>query len=74
MEMSGDTGKLKKHVTLFFDQLVKGGRLNTSREFSSWPSRDLMKREPVSLSTVNDMISEVADDMEETNTQYTHSS
>ena len=69
--MPGDTGQLKKHLTLLFDQLVKGGRLNVSGEYSSWPSRDLMKREPVSLPTVNDMISEVADDMiEEETKQY----
>ena len=71
MEMPGDMGKLKKHLTLLFDQLVKGGRLNISGEFSSWPSHDLMKRESVSLPTVNDMISEVADDMiEEETKQY----
>ena len=69
--MPEDTGKLKKHLTVFFDQLVKGGRLNSSGEFSNWPSRDLMKREPVSLPTVNDVISEVTDDViEEETKQY----
>ena len=65
LEMPGDTGKLKKHLTLFIDQLlVKGGRLNSTGVFSNCqPSRDLMKREPVSLPTVNDIISEVTDDV-----------
>ena len=68
LEMPGDTGKLKKHLTAFFDRLVKGGRLNSSGEFSSWPSCD-MKRQPVSLPTV---ISEVTDDdvIEEETKQY----
>ena len=35
LEMLGDTRKLKKHLTVFFDQLVKGGRLNSSGEFSN---------------------------------------
>ena len=70
--MPGDTGKLKKHLTVFFDQLMKGGRLNSSGEFSNWLScRDLMKREPVSLPTVNNVISEVTDDViEEETKQY----
>ena len=54
--MPGDTGKLKKHLTVFFDQLGKGGSLKSSGEFP--PSRDLMKREPVSLPIVNDVIEE----------------
>ena len=38
---------------------------------TAWPLRDLMKREPVSLSTVNDVISEVTDDViEEETKQY----
>ena len=60
MEMPGDTGKLKKHLTVFFDRLVKGERLNSRGEFSNWSSRDVMKREPVSLPTV---ISEVTEDV-----------
>ena len=60
LEMPGDMVKLKKHLTVFFDQLEKGGRLKSSGEFSNWlvPSRDLMKRYPVSLPTVNDVIEE----------------
>ena len=71
LEMPGDTGKLKKHLTAFFDRLVKGGRLNSSGEFSNWPSCD-MKRQPISLPTVNDVISEVTDDdvIEEETKQY----
>ena len=71
LEMPGDTGKLKKHLTVLFDQLMKGGRLSNSGEFSNWPLRDLMKREPVSLPTVNDVISEETDDViEEETKQY----
>ena len=69
--MPGDTTKLKKHLTGFFDRLVKGGRLNSSGEFSNWPLCDMTKREPVSLPTVNDVISEVTDDViEEETKQY----
>ena len=69
--MPGDTGKLKKHLNVLFDQLMKGGRLHSSGDFSNWPSRDLMKREPVLLPTVNDVISEVTDDViEEETKQY----
>ena len=67
------SGKLKKHLILFIDRLlVKGGRLNSTGVFSNCqPSRDLMKREPVSLPTVNDIISEVTDDViEEETKQY----
>ena len=73
LEMPGDTGKLKKYLTIFFDRLVKGGRLKSSGELSKFPSRDLMKREAVSLPTaVNDVMSEVTDDhvIEEETKQY----
>ena len=49
---------------------MKGGRLSNSGEFSNWPSRDLMKREPVLLPTVNDVISEETDVIEEETKQY----
>ena len=63
MEMPGDTGKLKKQLTVFFDRLVKGGRLNSRGEFSNWPSRDVMKREPVSLpSVINEVTEDVIED------------
>ena len=63
MEMPGDTGKLKKHLTVFFDRLVKGGRLNSRGECSNWPSRDVMKREPVSLpSVINEITEDIIED------------
>jgi len=71
--MPGDTGKLKKYLTIFFDQLVKGGKLKSSEELSKFPSHDLMKREVVSIPTaVNDVMSEVTDDhvIEEETKQY----
>lgn len=62
----------KKHLAVLFDQLVKGSRLlKSSRESSECGSHDLMKREPVSLATVNDdVISElVTDDVIEEDTK-----
>ena len=53
LEMAADTGKLKRHLSLLFDRLVKGGRLNTTGEVTTWPSHD--KRGPVSLPVINDV-------------------
>jgi len=51
--MPADTGKLKRHLSLLCDRLLKGGRLNTTGEVITWSSHD--KREPVSLPPINDV-------------------
>ncbi|XP_065888680.1 protein PTHB1-like isoform X1 [Dysidea avara] len=56
LEMPADTGKLKRHLSLFFDRLLKGGRLNTTGEVTTWSSHD--KRGPVSLPPINDVTSD----------------
>ena len=47
---AADTGKLKRHSSMF-DRLVKGGHLNTTGEVTTWPSHD--KKGPVSLPFIN---------------------
>jgi len=53
LEMPADTGKLKRHLSLLFDRLLKGGHLNTTGEVATWSSHD--KRGPVSLPPINDV-------------------